>query len=46
MVIEMYLLKLLATEAVGSYYEDFAQVTDEEVVDILARARKSTRAAG
>ncbi len=30
--------------AVGSYYEDFAQVTDEEVVDILARARKSARA--
>jgi putative phosphoribosyl transferase len=32
--------------AVGSYYEDFAQVTDEEVVDILERARKSTRATG
>ncbi len=29
--------------AVGSYYEDFAQVTDEEVVDILESARKSTR---
>ncbi|VVB91842.1 2-succinyl-6-hydroxy-2,4-cyclohexadiene-1-carboxylate synthase [uncultured archaeon] len=32
--------------AVGSYYEDFAQVTDEEVVDIMGRARKSARATG
>ncbi|SNQ59331.1 alpha/beta fold hydrolase [Candidatus Methanoperedens nitratireducens] len=30
--------------AVGSYYEDFTQVTDEEVVDILERARKSVKA--
>jgi putative phosphoribosyl transferase len=30
--------------AVGSYYQDFAQVTDEEVVDILERARKSVKA--
>ncbi len=30
--------------AVGSYYEDFKQVTDEEVVEILERSKKNAKA--
>ena len=30
--------------AIGQFYEDFAQTTDEEVVDLLARASRSTPA--
>jgi putative phosphoribosyl transferase len=32
--------------AIGAYYEDFAQTTDSEVLDLLSRARRSERADG